>query len=111
MELCGETLGAKMRPSLFWTLSRGKRPPQITHLLTSRGSSFVSLEVCVAQQIDFGGRLFAVHFLGVFRIDLRGSAPAKMWFWYGGRYENFLFQIANILAIEGSIFKAFRGDS
>ena len=108
LELRGETLGSKMRPSVFWALSRGKRPLQITHFFAPRESSFISLEVCFAQKVDFAGRLFAIHFLGVFRADFGASAPVKMWFWYGRCYENILFQIANILAIEGSIFNVFR---
>ena len=95
-------MGSKMRPSLFWALSRGKRPPQITYLFAPRESSFFSLEVCFAQKVDFAGRLFAIHFLGVFRADFGGSAPVKMWFWYRRGYENLLFQIANILAIKMS---------
>ena len=49
-----------------------------------------------------------MHFLRVFRVDFGGSAPVEMWFWYRRGYENLLFQIANILAIEGSIFNVFR---
>ncbi len=64
--------------------------------------------MCFAQQTDFAARLFAMHFLGVFRTDSGGSAPGKMWFWFRKGYENLLFQIANILAIEGSIFNVFR---
>ena len=97
-----------MRPSLFWALSRGNRPPQITHFLRL-GSHPSSLWRCaLPQKVDFAGRLFAIHFLGVFRADFGGSAPVKMWFWYRRGYENLLFQIANILAIEGSIFNVFR---
>ena len=97
-----------MRPSLFWALSRGKSPHQIRHFFAPRGSSFISLEVCFAKKIDFAGRLFAMHFLGVFRGDFGGSAAVKMWFWYRRGYENLRFQIAYILAIEGSIFNVFR---
>ena len=97
-----------MRPSLFWALSRGNRPPQITHFLRL-GSHPASLWRCaLPQKVDFAGRLFAIHFLGVFRADFGTFAPVKMWFWYGRGYENSLFQIANILAIEGSIFNVFR---
>ena len=101
-------LGLENAPECVLGAFPGEAPTQITHFFAPRESSFISLEVCFAQKVDFAGRLFAIHFLGVFRADFGGSAPVRMWFWYGRGYENLLLQITNILAIEGSIFTVFR---
>ena len=75
------------------------------------GSPFFFLEVCkgFAKQTDFAGRLFAMHFPGVFQADSGGSALVQMWFWYGMGYENLLFRIADIFATEGSKFNVLDG--
>ena len=87
----------------------GGSPHPKLHICLRLGSHPSSLWRCaLPQKVDFAGRLFAIHFLGVFRADFGASAPVKMWFWYRRGYENLLFQIANILAIEGSIFNVFR---
>ena len=101
-------LGLENAPKSVLGAFPGEPPTPNYTFFAPRESSFISLEVCFAQKVDFAGRLFAIHFLGVFRADFGGSAPVRMWFWYGRGYENLLFQIANILAIEGSIFNVFR---
>ena len=86
----------------------GGTPHPKLHIFCASGVILHLFGGVLCPKFDFAGRLFAIHFLGVFRADFGASAPVKMWFWYRRGYENLLFQIANILAIEGSIFNVFR---
>ena len=101
-------LGLENAPASVLEAIPGEAPTPNYTICCVLGSFFISLELCFAQKADFAWRLFAMHFLKVFRIDFGGSAPVTMWFWYRMCYENVFLQIA-ILAIEGSIFNLFAG--
>ena len=74
-------LGLENAPKSVLGAFPGEPPTPNYTFFAPRESSFISLEVCFVQKVDSAGRLFAIHFLGVFRADFGGSAPVKMWFW------------------------------
>ena len=92
-----QTVWPKLRPSqhrhLLWVFSveniRGLR-----EFFQPKRLPFLIWEVCLP----------AMLVLGDFLVDSGGSELAKMWFWSCKCYEELLFQIADILATEGSTF-------
>ena len=92
----------------FGRFPGGSAHPKLHNLLRLGGHPSPLWRYLLAQKAVFAGLLFTTHFLDIFRSDCGGSEHVKMWFWYRRCYENLLFQIADILAIKGSIFKASR---
>ena len=92
----------------FGRFPGGSAHPKLHNFLRLGGHPSPLWRYVFAQKAAFAGLLFTTHFLEIFRSDCGGSEHVKMWFWYRKCYETLLFQIANILAIKGSIFKVFR---